>query len=502
MTVVDHGSSEYVQPLQLEDCQTVNLALKKRFPNTQQALIALLRYPYQLDQLQTLIVKGVVPCNKGQNFDLFIEVVRNAPNIRILKAQENNIGPRHMEVLKDAILHPKNRMAMASEIKQNLVLEVLNLDANRLGKEGAKVLGECVSYCPNLQHLSLFDSETTSRGLQSLCYNLGGLSRLDSLDIGRNAVFDAEEVIGDAIFFLLSNLKSLTTLYFYENFLGEYSTHKFREGMEIRCNDSSFSNLTLFWLSDNVIGSRGIHMMCSGPWMSFIQDLDIQGCGIGDRGLMILSHFLKEHKALDLVKLNLADNAISDNGMLHFCEFLQHSKISHLILDRNWKISSFGIQRVLDIMNRNPCITFVRCDDIYLSDDQSSGFSYLHERNMIFEQYFREEIVCIYLSRVLAAQKYENFEDSLSIVSSIIEMAGSVRKKYGDIDQSMIESIRKHVPLSLHFIVSDNLTFGEDDTLGQPYLQQDDNMAESDDTASDLGEIADPKRQCIRVDST
>jgi Ran GTPase-activating protein (RanGAP) involved in mRNA processing and transport len=107
------------------------------------------------------------------------------------------------------------------ETVENSELESLFLGCNRIGNEGAKILGECLRYAPRLERLNLSSSRIGPIGMKYLCEHLNGNQSVKllelgymraTMDLGELNNFIEDEGVGYLTQLLASNSTKLTIL--------------------------------------------------------------------------------------------------------------------------------------------------------------------------------------------------------------------------------------------------------------------------------------------------
>lgn len=77
---------------------------------------------------------------------------------------------------------------------------------------------------------------------------------------------------------------------------------------------------------------------------------------LGVNSMITLSTLLQDPKLKDIDSINLADNAISDNGMHSIKSIIANSKIKALNLSSNM-ISESGLEMIVDDLSKSTCLS-------------------------------------------------------------------------------------------------------------------------------------------------
>jgi Ran GTPase-activating protein (RanGAP) involved in mRNA processing and transport len=440
--VVEGNAS--VQPLPLKNCEKISFT-REKFPDPQSALNSLARTPSQLVQLQVLNVNGYASASNPITYRNFMQVLKGATNLRVLDATYNSITPKHMAMMKDAIL---DRQASV-----NVVLEALILNFNDLKERGAFILSEVVKSCPNLKKLHFYENCIGSRGIGAIFSSIALHQKVESLDFGCNAEFDSEEIIGDLIFSLLTHAKSLSDLIADNSYLGEYSACQISKALAFRIQNAGFAALTSLDIAKNTFNRQAIYNIFSGTWLSQIRSLDLSDNLLGDEGISMISSSLMAYNANELSELKLRQNGMSDAGVSQLFGFVSMSKVSSLDLDGNWNISSHGVNMLIEMMVRNYNLVSLSISDADFSKEQDSTIAHLRERNLIYQQFYKRELFCLYVSRYLKMKKCTQLQADFSFVSHVFDMCGLTRAS----NVANAVKLGSTVPYMLNVLISDRI---------------------------------------------
>ena len=245
--------------------------------------------------------------------------------LRLLDLQDNpKLGPRGIQPLADKF--------------SSAVLQELNLSNCRMGHFGAKALGS--SGLPvTLEVLNLNQNGIGNDGAWKLAPALNGLSSLVSLSLTKNQIGDdGASEIGRQLPTLLEVLDLS------DNDVADV-------GVEAIAAAVANSQVTKLLLANNKIGNAGAIALGQAETLSgCLEEIDLSKNEIGDEGATALAEGLGGRKNSTLTKLSLKDNRIGDAGAGAFVEHLDHNQtLTNLVLSGNDDISSARL-RILDML--------------------------------------------------------------------------------------------------------------------------------------------------------
>jgi len=159
-------------------------------------------------------------------------------------------------------------------------------------------------------------------------------------------------------------------------------------------------NLKKINLEYNELMAEGAEVFFEGAVHSLLEEINIRGNAIGDRGLAMISNTFKfADVQLDSLRvLNLSANDISSDGISSLISILSYTKITNLKLSKNLlgddgiielitnlkesasgeimekidfsgcKMSDKGFMHILESISQLPEIKYLRCSDNYISE--------------------------------------------------------------------------------------------------------------------------------------
>jgi Ran GTPase-activating protein (RanGAP) involved in mRNA processing and transport len=465
-----------------EGHRIINLSNKKKFFSATETFTSILKFPAQLVHLEILNVSDQISASKPQTFGMFVDVIKHAPNLRSIKAENNNICPKHVEMIRGALLEQSQRAT-------NTELEELHLNYNDLSERGAFLISDLVKACPNLKKLGLNRNSISIRGIGAVCAVLINMkAKIEFIDLSDNAEYDAVESMGDVIFSLLTNCRFLSQLHVDGSYLGEYSISQINRSMILRNEDGHFCDLTYLSIENNLFDIQKIYPCFSEVWVSKLVFLDLSKSCLGDNGV---SEVLISCRANELERLRLTENEISDYGLGQLVRYISLSKVLTLNLEKNWLISSSGVQALIHAMSDNPNLLNLKLAEADCTEEQEVMISHLRSRNLVIQQLIREQLLLFYVSNFMKRKGLSiPSNGDLSFITNIIEMSDSSYGKVDNLSSKDKEYYRRSTPFNLNILISNNFIM----TL------QNERVRENTDAFTNASEQESPEPKKARVE--
>jgi len=211
-------------------------------------------------------------------------------------------------------------------LKNNRFLEFLNISGNSIRSEGVKIILNGLSSNHTLHVLNLSNNEIDSSGMKHMKnYCEKGLiaqTKLNDIDLSENPIGNEVynkvnvkgiEYLGNIInHSMLSTLKKLNLSSCKFDFYGFYQF----------CSDLQLNKrLEILDVSRNILDSEFFPQIKNFLVnMHFIKELNMSRCKLGNIGCQAIGEgFLNNYS---LVKLDISDNKISDEGFIHIATLI------------------------------------------------------------------------------------------------------------------------------------------------------------------------------------
>ena len=254
-------------------------------------------------------------------------------------------------------------------------LTVLQLQGNRIGAEGARILGWALRQCSSLAELNLRDNAIGAEGAGSLVQVLGQCSALAVLNLAENGIGDegARALAG-----LLRQCSSLVELKLESNDFGDEGAGSLAEAL------GQCSALAVLNLGYNGIGAEGARRLAGVlGHCSHLAELRLQGNDLGHEGTANLAEALGQCSALAV--LNLADNYISAEGAQSLGGVLGRcSHLAELKLNGN-NIGAEGARILGGVLARCSSLTVLRLARNYIGAEGAESLAVLGECHSLAE---------------------------------------------------------------------------------------------------------------------
>nr|XP_025704533.1 NACHT, LRR and PYD domains-containing protein 5-like [Callorhinus ursinus] len=285
-------------------------------------------------KIQNLIFKGV-QVTLGLRH-LWLTLITNR-NIKYLNLENTHLKDADLMMVCEALRHP------------NCLLESLRLDHCGLTPACCLVISQILVTSISLKSLSLVGNKVANQGIKPLCNALtASQCTLQKLILGNCGLTAAD--CQDLASALISN-QSLTHLCLSSNSLGSEGVNMLCQAIKLpncglqrlilsECSldvaSSGFlafalmgnKHLTHLSLSMNPVEDGGMNLLCEALMQSscHLQDLELVKCHLTAACCKKLSHVITRSKHLK--SLDLAVNALGDEGIIALCEGLKHRRAS------------------------------------------------------------------------------------------------------------------------------------------------------------------------------
>jgi len=227
---------------------------------------------------------------------------RNNHSIKSIRSNGNHLSEKNVE-------------AVALLIKQNLLLESLEISICRINPKGIKDIAKSINMCHSLTRLKMESNKMDNQGVIFLCQEIVNHPTLTSLQLGHN------EIGTDGIKFLADTL--------------------FRHNKV----------LTTIDLSDNLICEDNIGILTEP--LRYIESLNVSFNRIGPRGITIMSDILKNKPSKTVTSLYLSGTDMGPEGTKSIVDFALHTKsIKSLHVGGN-QIGSTGVIEIAKLIQTN-----------------------------------------------------------------------------------------------------------------------------------------------------
>ncbi|MBU0744017.1 MAG: hypothetical protein KKE11_01405, partial [Gammaproteobacteria bacterium] len=256
--------------------------------------------------------------------------------IVVLNISGNNIGPDGVKVIVNAIQ------------KENSVFSELNISDNELGAAGAEDIGNIL---PKITSLNIARTNIGPDGARFIAQGLQNSSVTRELDISGNQINAAGA--GD----ISNTMANLNRLNIADNAIGD-------QGAEFISVSLPNSNIRALKIAKNSIENEGANALTMAVRKSKVADLDISNNRISDAAKKGFSETIWDLNCR-LVKLNIASNLLSPNGLLYILEGLKNINGKIAILDISDNTLTGKIKDLFAILKHPHCkvsdITMKNC---------------------------------------------------------------------------------------------------------------------------------------------
>ncbi|XP_048018293.1 ribonuclease inhibitor-like isoform X3 [Megalobrama amblycephala] len=267
--------------------------------------------------------------------------LRSNSQLRVLDLTENNIGDKSLTLLSDGLKDPHCKLeklwlfdcyitaegcaALTSALRSNSHLRELNLSENEIGDKGLMLLSDGLKDHCKLEKLMLRYCDITAEGCAALASALRSNSHLRELDLTGN------KIGGQGLTLLSDGLEDshckLEKLWLYDCYITAEGCAALASALR------SNSHLRELNLSKNNIGDKGLKLLSDGQKdpQCKLEKLNLSYCNITAEGCAALTSALRSNSHLR--EMNLSGNKIGGAGLMLLSDGL---KDPHCKLEKLW----------------------------------------------------------------------------------------------------------------------------------------------------------------------
>lgn len=242
---------------------------------------------------------------------------------------------------------------------RNKSLLTFDMSNNRIGEQIARNLGEALKYNETLEVLDLSENKLGSRGIEALRHGLCGNKSLVSLKLRKNCLGESgATALGHIIFNM-----NIVHLDIAENGIGS-------RGMEALVPDlQQNQSIRSLNLRNNMIGADGAkHLETALKGNTVLTSLNLSSNLMLAKGAKSVARMVK---TTNITHLDLADNAITDQGVYYLVEaMLEHTVLVELTLTKN-NIHEAGVREIERGLRNNKSLKTLDLSENWVNDDAS-----------------------------------------------------------------------------------------------------------------------------------
>ncbi|XP_072133414.1 uncharacterized protein [Mobula birostris] len=251
---------------------------------------------------------------------------------------------------------------LASTLRTNRSLMELNLNDNKLGDSGVKLVSAALKKAKcKIQKLWLRDVGLTDSGAKDLASALSSNPSLTELNLGANKLGDSGVKLVSAA--LKNSECKIQKLWLYDVGLTDSGAK------DLNSTLSTNQSLTELSLNDNKLGDSGVKLVSEALKISEckIQKLSLRNVGLTDSGVEDLLSALRTNPSL--TELNLSGNKLGDSGVKLVSEALRNSecKIQKLWL-YDVGLTANGAKEIISTLSTNRSLKELSLNDNKLGD--------------------------------------------------------------------------------------------------------------------------------------
>ncbi|GMH40229.1 hypothetical protein BSKO_08133 [Bryopsis sp. KO-2023] len=276
------------------------------------------------------------------------EAMRNNHGMKEIDLSRNNLGNEGAGHIADMLRKnstlevlnlSKNRIEVegiryiAGALRaHNIMLKRLNINRNRIGKEGGESLGYLLRFSFTLECLSLVDCLIGNEGIKGLACGLRTNSTLKFLDLDTNRIdHQGTECLGEAV----HQNRHLVELILANNAIGDEGVCHICDALDenytlekLNLKNTSLTStgaghlarmlkinnmLQHLELGDNQLGDKGVETIVEALVLNTsLKKVGLMNNGIGAKGTAVIAKFLEEDSVV--TELDLSQNEIDDEG--------------------------------------------------------------------------------------------------------------------------------------------------------------------------------------------
>ncbi|XP_023378502.1 NACHT, LRR and PYD domains-containing protein 2 [Pteropus vampyrus] len=342
------------------------LDISQSFLSTSSVRILYEKIASATHNLQKVVLKNISPADAYQKFCIIFRGHKTLTHLTLQGNDQNNMLPSLCEVLR----HPKCNLKylrlvscsattqqwadLSSSLEMNQSLICLNLMANELLDEGAKLLYMTLRH-PKcfLQRLLLEDCDLTGAYCKELSSALIVNQRLTHLCLAKNALGNhGVKLLCEGLSYPECQLQTLVL--YYCNITSDGCVN-----LSVLLQQNS--NLTHLDLGLNHIGITGLKFLCESlkTPLCNLRCLWLWGCAITPLSCADLSSALSSNQ--NLITLDLGQNSLGYSGVKMLCDALKRQSCPLQTLRLKIDKSDAQLQRLLEeIKESNPHLTIER----------------------------------------------------------------------------------------------------------------------------------------------
>ncbi|XP_039713097.1 NACHT, LRR and PYD domains-containing protein 2 [Pteropus medius] len=342
------------------------LDISQSFLSTSSVRILYEKIASATHNLQKVVLKNISPADAYQKFCIIFRGHKTLTHLTLQGNDQNNMLPSLCEVLR----HPKCNLKylrlvscsattqqwadLSSSLEMNQSLICLNLMANELLDEGAKLLYMTLRH-PKcfLQRLLLEDCDLTGAYCKELSSALIVNQRLTHLCLAKNALGNhGVKLLCEGLSYPECQLQTLVL--YYCNITSDGCVN-----LSVLLQQNS--NLTHLDLGLNHIGITGLKFLCESlkTPLCNLRCLWLWGCAITPLSCADLSSALSSNQ--NLITLDLGQNSLGYSGVKMLCDALKRQSCPLRTLRLKIDKSDAQLQRLLEeIKESNPHLTIER----------------------------------------------------------------------------------------------------------------------------------------------
>ena len=266
--------------------------------------------------------------------------------------------------------------ALAEMLKENRMLQQLNVSNNSIGDGGATALAEMLKENRTLQQLSVSDNSIGDGGATALAEMLKENRTLQQLYVSNNSIGDGGAT---ALAEMLKENRTLQQLDVSRNSIGDGGATALAEMLK--------ENRTLQQLdvSSNSIGVRGATALAEMLKENrTLQQLNVNFNSIGDGGATALAEILKENRTLQ--QLNVSFNSIGVGGATALTEMLKENRtLQQLDVSCN-SIGDGGATALAEMLKENRTLQQLDVSRNSIGDGGATALAEMLKENRTLQQ--------------------------------------------------------------------------------------------------------------------
>ena len=323
-------------------------------------------------------------------------------NISTLEGSNKNRNRLTSSGIKDIIIYLKN----------NYLIEYLNLSGNSIKNEGFILLCKGINENQSLNSLKIAQNEIEEKGIiHGLKLIKTSISKLTVLDISKNKIMD------DGLITLTNQLKYFPNLYSLNlSFCG----FEFK-GFEILMKTLQYiRKLEILNVSGNRLKSKHFDSLKSYFGFIGIRNLNISKCHLCDEATFELGLCMEQN--VSIKKLNISDNEITDDGFRSFSIlFYKNIVIEYFDCSSNF-ITDAGIKELIKSLEINTTLKSINLYDNQIHNETGNLLIEILETNktLIFINLYYNRIQMKKIDEINKILKFNAENQKLKRVPNLI----------------------------------------------------------------------------------